>query len=130
MCIGDLIKAAMVDNNNQPVIVQPKELTIGDLIKSLHIDIDANTADEFDDSFYSQTYRSETAINKERILKNDDADYFIHHVLGLVTNDHSVLDGVEFYETCNYKGEGEGFVVKNAETEAYPIFISKHHHMM
>ena len=99
--IGDLIRNAM--NQNKSVIEKPKNNGMADLIKSHMEQYDPINLNDGCDDLYSQIYRS---------------------------NDIFVVDGVECYDTCNYKGEGEGLVVKNAKTEAYPIFVSKNYHMM
>lgn len=78
---------------------------------------------------YVQLFRSSRVITKEQILEWDDVEYFLG-ILGKYDGDESDLDGVEFYETCTYKGEGEGFVVKNAETEKLPVFVSKNRNML
>lgn len=39
-----------------------------------------------------------------------------------------LLKTAEFYETCNYKGEGEGFVLRTPETDQLPMFFAKYHY--
>lgn len=39
-----------------------------------------------------------------------------------------ILETLEFYEVCNYKGEGEGFVLRTPETDKLPVFHSKYNY--
>lgn len=132
--LGDLIAEAM----NDPMAFEEAECLYRQTFRSPTPTIGAEVVASGDQRFID--YLLDEMVCVDTIHPEDDKQlaYIIEHEIDcwfeprIIKHAPSREDGMEilmtleFYELCNYKGEGEGMVIRSPESDRLPIFHSKY----